>query len=53
MALIEGHVDIMIRHRIDAVAEKIVSVFISRHQGTDRNPVHVTVPFDLITRENV
>ncbi|WP_370606161.1 LacI family DNA-binding transcriptional regulator [Pantoea ananatis] len=53
MALIEGQIDIMIRHRIDAVAEKIVSVFISRYQENDRNPVYVTLPFDLITRENI
>ncbi|MGG6107580.1 LacI family DNA-binding transcriptional regulator [Pantoea allii] len=53
MALIEAHVEIMLRHRIDAVAEKIVSLFISRHQETDRNPVYVTLPFDLITPENI
>jgi len=35
------------------VAEKIVSVFISRYQENDRNPVYVTLPFDLITRENI
>ncbi|KGD81025.1 LacI family transcriptional regulator [Pantoea stewartii subsp. indologenes] len=53
MALIAGHVDVMIRHRIDVVAETIVSVFIRRHQETDRNPLSVTVPFDLVTRENI
>ncbi|HAT1575898.1 TPA: LacI family transcriptional regulator [Raoultella ornithinolytica] len=52
MALIEGHVDVMMRHRIDAMAEKIVAVFINRYQRTDRNSDYVTVPFDVVTREN-
>lgn len=53
MALIEGNVDVMMRHRLDAMAEEIVAVFIHRYQEADRNPVHLSVPFDIVTRENV
>ena len=53
LALIEGGIEVMIRHRIDLIAETVVRVIISHFREDDINPVHITLPFDLVTRENI
>ncbi|ARJ43932.1 LacI family transcriptional regulator [Pantoea alhagi] len=53
LALIEGHIEVMIRHRIDLIAETAVRAFINNFHNGDAIPVHITVPFDLVIRENI
>lgn len=52
LALIAGHITVMIRHRIDFMAEKIIHLMINT-PSDDSNALHITVPFDLVTRENI
>lgn len=53
MALIAGRVEVMLRHRIDAIAAQILSVFIHSHRHREGGSRNTMVPFDVITRENL
>ena len=53
LALIESHIEVMFRHRLDAIAATVIDVFARKMRDRDVNPVHITLPFDVVTRENI
>ncbi|HAT1648270.1 TPA: LacI family transcriptional regulator [Raoultella planticola] len=53
MALIEGTIEVMIRHRIDLIADTIFNVFLSALRRDENIPSHITLPFDVVVRENI
>lgn len=53
LALIDGDIEVMIRHPLNQLAETIVHAFINDLREPNLNAVNITVPFELITRENM
>lgn len=53
MALINGTLDLMLRHRIQEFAASIVNTFISAASGDASGFTHCINRFDLITKENI
>ncbi|MEZ3498570.1 LacI family DNA-binding transcriptional regulator [Pantoea sp. KPR_PJ] len=53
LSLIEGRIEVMLRHRLDAIAHSVISEFSRQMRQPDNSPVHITLPFDIITPENI
>lgn len=53
LALIEGEIEVMLRHRLDAIAATVIDEFSRKMRERDVSPVHITLPFDVVTRENI
>ncbi|RPD99724.1 LacI family transcriptional regulator [Candidatus Pantoea deserta] len=53
LALIEGDIEVMLRHRLDEIAARVTEEFLRQMSDTEARPTHITVPFDVITRENI
>jgi len=53
LALIDGTITVMIKNRIDELALKLADVVTQRLTVNDEHFSHVTVPFEIVTRENL
>lgn len=53
LALIDGSITVMIRHDIKDMAAQLAQTAQQRHGGPDDHFSQVTLPFEIVTRENV
>ncbi|WP_427003821.1 LacI family DNA-binding transcriptional regulator [Pantoea eucrina] len=53
LALIAGEITVMLRHNLDEMAAHITQTLQQRHIADDRHFSRVTLPFDIVTRENL
>ncbi|MDL4912667.1 MAG: LacI family DNA-binding transcriptional regulator [Enterobacterales bacterium endosymbiont of Blomia tropicalis] len=53
LALIDGTITLMLRHRIEEMAAAVVEHCISQHSGENVQFFRVTLPFEMMIRENV
>ncbi|NIF22710.1 LacI family DNA-binding transcriptional regulator [Candidatus Pantoea multigeneris] len=53
LALIDGTISVMLRHRIDNLAETIASTLQLQHLSDSQHFIKVVLPFDVVTRENL
>jgi len=53
LALIDGTISLMLRHRIEAMAEAVITTCLRSRLEQRDHFVQVTLPFDIVTRENL
>ena len=53
LALIDGTVTLMLRHRLDAMAEAVINTCLNTRSEQPDHFAQVTVPFEIVTRENL
>ncbi|MEB7538154.1 LacI family DNA-binding transcriptional regulator [Pantoea anthophila] len=53
LALIDGTITLMLRHRIEAMAEAVVSACLNGRMEPRAHFAQITVPFEIVTRENL
>ena len=53
LALIDGTITLMLRHRIDAMAAAVIATCLNSWMEQRDHFAQVTVPFEIVTRENL
>ncbi|WP_337028335.1 LacI family DNA-binding transcriptional regulator [Pantoea eucalypti] len=53
LALIDGTITLMLRHRLDAMAEAVIHTCLHSRSEQHDHFAQVTVPFEIVTRENL
>ncbi|HAS98885.1 MAG TPA: LacI family transcriptional regulator, partial [Pantoea agglomerans] len=53
LALIDGTITLMLRHRIDAMAAAVIATCLNSRMEQRDHFAQVTVPFEIVTRENL
>jgi len=53
LALIDGTITLMLRHRLDVMAEAVINTCLNTRSEQPDHFAQVTVPFEIVTRENL